>query len=1042
MKHFWRMAFCFLIWVMGEAGLFAQNLSFKQLNIESGLTQRTVYCIVQDHLGFLWIGTQDGLNRYDGYGLTVFKNSVSDVNSISDNRIRALYLDPQNVLWVGTSNGLNRFDFETQSFKRYFTADSNGVIDPEVRTIEQDSEGNLWLGTGSGGITKLNPQDGTFGRYRHNPDNPNSLSNNSVLAIEASPDGRLWFGTLGGGLDHFDPASDSFEHYRHEPEKPGLSSNFIMALHLDSLALLWIGTYGGGLNRLDTKSGDFSVYRHDPDRGNSIGSDRILGLFEDHGGTLWVGTLGGGLNHLIRHDGGAGKSLNGATRPDFEFVRYQNNPNNPSSLSNDIVRALWEDRSHILWVGTNLGGLSKLDLNPAKFQHFKHNPADPKSLSDNNVNAFCIDHRGTLWVGTNEALNKYDPAGGGFVRYNFNRSRNSQNQGYIFDILEDRLGFLWVATYGEGLFKFDPTTSAHTQFRHDPQDPNSITTNRVTSLLEDRFGHLWIGTVGGLNRYNLAENEIKRFRNDPKDESSLSDNSVWVLFADSHGNVWVGTDAGGLNLFDFESESFRVFKNDPADNRTLSNNTVNAIFEDEHGHLWVATRNGLNRFDISTEKFEQFYETDGLPQSYITGVLGDDHGFLWLSSNKGLTRFAPNAAVEMRSRNYGLKDGLQGLDFHFGSYYRAASGEMFFGGVNGFNRFFPHQVQDSPFVPPVVITSFKKFGKDMTAPGVFNRKQEIDLNYKENYFSIEFAALDFTYPEGNQYAYKLDGLDEDWIYSGTRRYVNYSNLNPGSYVFRVKGTNSDGIWNEDGASLAIHISPPFWKTWWFRSLLGLAIIGLLGLAYNYRVSQLLEIERTRNRIARDLHDDIGGTLSSINYFAQAIRSEARADGVGVPDKFLSLISESSQEAQEAITDIIWSIDPGNDRWDKLFAKFRRFASDLLESKGISYEMDIPENLPAKTPDMEKRRHFWLIFKEMISNAARHSSASQVRIVIAGEGRNIRLLVADNGVGFNPEQPSERHGIANVKMRAKILNADLELQTGKAAGTHWVLRFSV
>lgn len=1039
---------CFAAISLSACALYAQPFpaDFTQLSMEQGLSQRAVYAIIQDDVGFMWFGTQDGLNKYDGYEFKIYKNIVSDSTSLSDNRVRAFLIDREGVLWVGTRYGLNRYRPETDNFDSFYSEAGNprALSDSDIRVLLQARSDDVWVGTNKGGLTRMSIGDAglmAVTHFLHDPNDAGTLADGSVFAIAEDRDGRIWVGTLGGGLNLFQPETQSFKHYNQQEGEPNsLSSNYVMALHCDTYGLVWVGTYGGGLCVFDPAAETFRTY-HQSDEENALSSNRVLSIFEDRSGAFWLGTLGGGLVRASRSDGNHAQLDLAGTNGGLSFGRYMSHPNDESSLRDNIVRSLYQDRSENLWVGTNLGGVNKLDLKPRKFPHVKVQAVGQGNAGLNYVNALYKDEDEVVWVGTNNALSRLRPGQNRFELVLKTTVPGKRFPGYVFAIIEDGRHKLWVGTYGNGVYTYDKQSKQVRHFLHDGDNDNSLSNSRVRALVEDHSGNIWIGTSDGLNRLDPETGSFKHYFPDPHDLASLSHGDIAVLYEDSGNNLWVGTTNGGLCLFDAENETFQTFRHDPKRPGSLSNNSVTTIHEGSRGQIWIGTTNGLNKLDLATGTFEQFYEPDGLASSYIAGILSDGNGNLWLSTNKGLTRF--NRDYESKQfRNFSRADGLQGLVFEEGCCHLAQDGEMLFGGGNGFNRFYPDEVVDSPFIPPIAITAFRKFGKQAVHGFAQGGASEITLTYRENYFSVEFAALDFSYPERNQYAYRLDGLDTEWIHSGTRRFVNYSNLEPGEYVFRVKGSNSDDIWNEEGAALRIKITPPFWKTWWFRILAALTFAGILALAYNYRVSKLFEIERTRNRIAQDLHDEIGATLSSISYFAQAIRNDAKARGVPISNKFLSLISESSSEAQEAMSDIIWAIDPSNDQWEKLLAKLRRYASDLFDSKSITYIIDIPESLPLNRLNMERRRNFWLIFKEMVTNVAKHSQCTEVKVRLLTNSKSIVLTVADNGIGFDPGTPKERNGIKNIHARANKLNAQVELKSPAGGGTEWRLEFGV
>jgi serine phosphatase RsbU (regulator of sigma subunit)/ligand-binding sensor domain-containing protein len=793
------------------------KIKFERISLEQGLSQSVVTCILQDSRGFMWFGTLDGLNKYDGYGFTVYKYDPLDSSSLSDNSISAIYEDDSGRLWIGTRAGLNKFDRKTEKFTR----------------------------------------------YQHDPANPHSLSHNAVTSIYAdSPAtaGRnmLWIGTFAGGLNKLvlspadggegsDRQKEQFVHFKHDPKNPSsLSHDRIWSIYEDQSGSLWITTIGGGLSRLsrdDREKEQFIRYQHDPPNPTSLSHNTARPIVEDKSGTLWIGTSGG-LSRLIRDD-----------REKETFVHYPNDPADPNSLSNNDVWSIYEDQSGTLWIGTYGGGLNKFSKEKEKFAHVKKDPANPNSLGHNMVMSICEDHTGTLWIGTGGGgLDKLDAKSRGFINYRHNPADpySLSNDG-VAAIYEDRSGTLWIGT-GEGLNKLDRDRGRFIRYQHDPANPHSLSAMGVSAIYEDDSGTLWIGTGnGGLNKLDKANERFVHYQHDPANPSSISDNTVYAIFENDAHSLWIGT-TSGLNKFDKAKEQFIHYSHDPANPKSLSNNRIFSIYADPDSAesvLWIGTwGGGLNRFDIKSETFSHFTERDGLPNGVIYGILGDNGGNLWLSTNRGLSNFDPKTKT---FRNYDVDDGLQSNEFNQGAYFKSKAGEMFLGGINGFNRFYPDRVKDNPHVPPVVLTAFKKFDKLVELDTAIAEVKEIKLSYKDNFFSFTFAALDYTNPNKNQYAYKLEGFDSDWIYCGTRRYASYTNLDGGEYLFRVKGSNNDGVWNEEGITIKIIVTPPFWKTWWFLALTAFSVAFAGYVFYRQRLDVKLQQARIVNEL-RTAHD--------------------------------------------------------------------------------------------------------------------------------------------------------------------------------------------
>ena len=815
-----------LIMVAVGPGAVAQQESvfFERLSLEQGLSQSIVECIIQDARGFMWFGTQDGLNRYDGYQFTVLRQDPQDPNSLSHNNILSLCEDQTGLIWVGTFNaGLNSYDARTGRFTRFRgnQDDSSTLSNDYIRVIYVDSTNSVWVGTALG-LNKYDRATGRFGRFLSDPANPKTLSNNLVRKICEDRSGFLWVGT-DDGLNRLDPRTGEFRRYYHHPDDPrSLSDNAIRALHVDREGMLWVGTENG-LNRLDPETGACIRYRHDPQDPYSLSSNAVYSIHEDSRSTLWIGTNGGGLSRFDRKTG--------------VFHSYRNNPCDQSSLSYDEIYSLCEDQSGVLWIGTWGGGINKVDTKKKEFLHYRRDPNNPNSLSHDIVWSIYEDESGILWIGTHGGgLNRFDRRANRFTHYRHDpRNPNSLSSDIVRIVLEDRSGTLWLGTNGGGIDKFERRTGRCTNYRNSPSDPKSLSQDEIRCMYEDREGALWVGTNGGgLNRFDSATGQFTRYRSNPLDSTSLSNDYVRVVYEDSSGVLWIGTQGGGLNRFDRRTEKFKHFRENPSDPSTINNDFIMWIYESRTGVMWVLTwGGGLSRFDRKTGTFRSYTEQDGLASNATYGALEDGSGRLWISTNNGLSRFDPKTET---FKNYGVPDGLQSTEFNTASFFESRSGEMFFGGINGFNAFRPEAIKDNPHVPPIVITSFTKLNHAVKLDKPIWEQRALKLSYRDYVFSFEFAALDYNAPAKNRYAYRMDGLDRDWFYTDAgKRYANYTTLPPGKYVFRVKGSNNDGVWNDEGASVEVTITPPFWGTWWFRSLAGILMVTLGVLWYQRRL---------------------------------------------------------------------------------------------------------------------------------------------------------------------------------------------------------------
>jgi diguanylate cyclase (GGDEF)-like protein len=848
-------AICFIFFILTIA-LFppsataqrGPHLLFKQLSIEHGLSQNSVNCIIQDRSGFMWFGTETGLNKFDGYTFTIYIPREADSNTLSNSWINALYEDRHGSIWAGTENGLNQFIPGREQFIHYVhnPDDPNTLSSSRIFSIYESKDGNLWIGTDAG-LNLFNRSEHRFIRFQHDPALPQSLSHNHIRAICQDREGFIWVGTFGGGLNRLDPGTGQIIHFRHDPANPdnSLSDDYILSLLIDNSGIVWIGTNSGGLVRFNPALNQFKTYRHDPANPLSLSDDSVNCLLLDSDATLWVGTNAGGLN---RFD------------PALEvFVAYQHQPYDTFSLSDNRVVSLYITPARILWVGT-YRGISKLNLNQRNFLRFLSNPLDPASLSHPEVRAFWDSNSWVLWVGTDGGgLDAFDRARLRILHFLHDPANpNSLSSNRVFSIVEDRDRSLWIGTYDGGLNHFNPVINRFTHYRHKPGDPASISDDRIRPIFIDRSGSLWIGTDGGgLNRFDPKTKRFKSYRFNPANPRSLSSDRIFSIAEDSTGNLWIGAYGGGLCLFNPEKDEFTRFTHDPLNPSSLSSNYVVNVYVDRSDNVWAGTNGGgLSKFGPATKTFIRYTEANGLPSSVVYGILEDDDGKIWLSSNRGLSRLDPQTGA---IKNFDVNDGLQSYEFNGGACHKGRNGWLYFGGINGFNAFHPGEIHENDNIPPVVITDFQisnvsiKPGMTLDGQVVLNRTisqtRALELSWKHRVIAFEFAALDYTCPEKNQYAYILKGFEKEWNHVGTRRFASYSNLPPGEYVFRVRGSNNDGRWNEAGASITIKIIPPFWRTRWFYSLSILLGAFALFALFRYRITQ---INRRKEELEREV----------------------------------------------------------------------------------------------------------------------------------------------------------------------------------------------
>ncbi len=1032
------------------------EMSIDRVGYEQGLTQTTVYSIFQDSKGFMWFGTRDGLHKYDGYGFKVYRNKPDDPKSLSNNTIRAIY-EHKSMLWVGTENGLNRFDWETEKFIRYQNdpANPSSISHDRIRAIVEDTFGDLWIGTNGGGLNKLvltASENGEellkFERYRHNPEDPYSLSHNSVYALCPASQGGIWIGTIGGGLNKLDPKKGTFTRYQHDPNIPSsIADNSINAVHEDHSGVLWIGTRGKGLDILLPDKAEaqepvskFIHVQNDPHDASSLSDNNVNIIKEDQSGTLLVGTYGGGLDLLSIPD-----SLVHGEHFEFKFENFKNDPADVNSLSNNLIRSIHEDKSGVIWIGTSEGGLNKFQRNRRKFRHYQQEVGNRNSLSAKSVSSIYQDQNGVLWIGTyGGGLNKLLPgeineASSTFLHYlNDPNNSKSLSSDVVLSIFQDRFDTHWLGTINGGLAKFDPASGDFTHFQHDPQNPSSLSNNRVTSMQQDLSNSnqvLWIGTYGGLNRFDMTTGIFTSFHHHPDEPNSLSDNNINQVFVDQLGTLWIATRAGGLNKFNVKNGTFRRFVHSTDNPKSISSNEINVIHESSLNPriLWIGTYGGgLNRFDIETEAFVHYREGDGLSNDVINGILEDDNGNLWLSTNGGLSKFNPTLGT---FRNYDLYDGLQSNEFNAGAYYRSQhGGEMFFGGINGFNSFNPEEgIKDDPHIPQVVITDFQIFNKSVPISEPNQRSplgksitatDEITLSHNESVFSFEFAALHYSLPGKNSYAYKMEGFDNDWNYIDHRRFTTFTALPAGDYVFRVKGANPDGVWNEVGTSVAIFITPPWWKTWWAYGLYILGLVSLIAgyiryktqiqakeLAQQKRVTeQLRRVDKLKDDFLANTSHELRTPLNGIIGLTESMIDGAAGELPGQAKVNLSMVASSGKRLASLVNDIL-DFSKLKTRTLELNRKptdlrvltdiVLKFSEPLLDGP-ITLKNSIPKSIPPVHGDPDRLQQ---ILHNIIDNAIKFSEEGEIEVTAQEENGLVRISISDSGIGIPDDKLS-------------------------------------
>jgi ligand-binding sensor domain-containing protein/signal transduction histidine kinase len=1020
-----------------------RDLKFTHLTTNDGLSQGYVTAIVQDRRGFMWFATRDGLNRYDGNAFVVYKNDPNDPGSLSSNFIQALMEDDQGDLWIATNTGVNRFDPTTERVTRYLhdPNNPNSIGGAYVTSIARDNRGYLWFGTEASGLDKFDPATETFTHYRTDSD---GQFVGRITQVIADTHGEIWF--VGErGLFHLNPPTEQIS--RPAATRNGASAenvyedeagNLWMVANSPILALLKYDRQAQRVTKYPLPARAVGVLASTTNGGSVNGT-----LAADRQNGLWVPSSLG-LYYFDR-------------RTERFTCRFQHDETNPDSLDSNAIMSVYQDRGGVLWVGTENAGLNVLNFREEQFGYYGHRPGDPNSLSPGRVKAIYREPNGALWVGLfPRALDRLDRKTGEIIHYLPKPGgENTLSEGTNVDsIYKDAGGSLWVGGGGCGLDRLDERTGQFKHYRHNPDDLNGLISDNVFTIYGDRNGHMWVGQQNGISRFDPATDGFINYRPVPNNPASLA-NWVWTIYQDRSGTLWLGTFGGALIRLDDKTKTFVTYAPDSHDPHKLNGGGLTSIHEDRIGTLWVGGFDGLYRYNRQNETFTRYTETQGLPSSTIRCIREDAVGRLWLSTQKGVSQFDPQKET---FRNYDVSDGLQSNEFSDGC-YQGPDGEIFFGGSNGFNAFFPENVRDNPYVPPVVVTSFKIFNKPVPTGAKSLLKKAIPyadsltLSYRDNVFSFEFAALSYANSQKNRYRYRLENFEPGWNEVGSKqRLATYTNLDPGKYVFRVQGSNSDGVWNEEGVSLRILITPPWWRTNWFRAFCAAVLLALLGAAYQLRVGQLHhQFEMTlearvgeRTRIARDLHDTLlqsfHGVLLRLQTVSQLLR-ERPMEAQDTLDSTIEQVAEAITEGRDAVQGLRSSTIEGNDLALAISTLGEELATDSTNHRPafrVAVEGEARDLRPILRDEIYK------IAAEALRNAFRHSQARQVEVEIRYDGEQFRLRVRDDGKGIDAAILSRHgshghYGFPGMRERATVMGGKLVVWSEVDAGTEVELR---
>ena len=991
-----------------------ERITSENIILQKGLSQNTIYCLMEDRQGYMWFGTWDGLNKYDGYNFTIYNKQ----NGLSNETINAILEDELGRIWIGTENGLNCLNRKTGKITVYksIAADSTTLSGNWINHLYQDKPGQLIICT-THGINTFDFNSGTIKRYQNGERGIRNLRSNWINYIFCDSEGKYWAGS-NFGLVRYDPITHENIRFLNRPgDYESLSSNVVNVIFEDKNHQIWVGT-DNGLNLIDENEGKFKVYATNPENPGTLGNSNIRDIFEDSQGNFWIATDGGGLNILDRKTD--------------KFSRIENQPKNPNSLGNNRVYSICEDRDGNLWFGT-FKGVSKIEKHTNKFNLFTHEPDNPNSIVDNYIWTFCEVEPNVFWIGTDDGISIFDKRlnSFNFIKRNPN-SKNTLSSSRVRCILKDSSGDFWIGLRDAGLDKFEPSKGKYTNFKPSIQDINSICDLYVTTLFEDSHGLIWAGTNNGINLINPQTNQIRAFHQLPGDSSSTHNNSVYGIAEDKNGTIWLAT-GRGLCKYNRDNDTFSVFLNKSQGETNTISDKLFCVFIDSKQDIWIGTRGGgIEKFNQLDSSFTSFTTDDGLPNNVVYGILEDEQQNLWLSTNWGLSRFNRNDNTFI---NYDVTDGIQSNEFNSGAFLKSKDGEMFFGGMRGFNSFFPKDIKSNTAKPEIAITAFKKF--NLIQPGELHNGDTIILGYDENFFSFGFSALDFTNPTKNRYSYKLDNYNDQWTnVDGQRHFAEYTKVSPGTYTFRVVGSNNNGVWNNEGVAITIIITPPWFGTWFFRIGTLILLLVAIYLSVFFRIKnirkkhavdkkmlqiekQLFEIQQKALRLQMNPHF-IFNSLNSIQSFVLSKDIDLAVNYLGRFSHLMRLILNNSAESIIPLADELKAV--------KYYLEIEKLRFDDKFSYTIIIDPQIDEEFTGIPP---------MIIQPYIENAIIHGlvhkeSEGHITVEFKKQDNLILCTIQDDGIGRQQAMEIKKQsgldtrakGMLITKERLEILNQNL------------------
>lgn len=992
----------------------ALQMRFDRVQLDESLRDQgvgAIKAIAQDTTGFIWIGAEYGLVRYDGNQFTRYAANPGNPRALVSNYINDLKIDLHGHMWIATDKGLHVYRPATDDFDSLWPSNYN-KSSLRVAAIAVTQENHLILALDDG--VAIVPPTRDHIQFVNTPPQEHS-GPVSVQTVFVDRDNRIWLGTKGAGTATFDQQTHQFHFYRRDPTDPhSIVSDNITAIDQDQQGNLWFGAYSGGLSRLQAEANVFRNYLYDPNDPKSIADNAIWDIFTDKKGNIWIATDHGGLaRYNSKTDG-------------FDYVRNQ--AYNINSLSSNQVRALYEDIQGNLWVGLFPNGLNYYNRAGEQFVNYRHQPDNPSSISHNATLSFFEDRRGTLWVGTEDGLNAFHREAGIFHRHMRDpHDPHALQASPILSLEEDRHGNLWVGTWSGGVHRMDAQTGHFHQYSYRERDPSSLSNNFVWAMTKDLRGRLWLGTEGGgLNLYQEDTDSFRSFKHHANNPQSISSDFIWTMMTDSRGDIWIGTTAG-LSRFDPDKMIFDNFSGDTDKAKPFPGERVRSFLEDDKGRIWIGTQDdGFYIYHPDTGDFTHYSDKTALPALYVTGFVQDSSGMVWASTTNGLVHINPET---MAMTLYNKSHGLAGNNFNREANFIDTDGTIYFGSSDGFSEFHPENLQRETRLLPMVITNFRIFNQPVSigADGspldqAIWLTRELVLDHTHNMFSFEFSALEFRQGLHQEYAYKMEGFDQDWMYLGQERSATFTNLNPGRYTFKVKtGVNDE--WRDDIAQIRVTILPAPWKTPWAYALYVILAVALMVLIANTKIKQVeLASEREINRELKNLNNIKDSFLANTSHELRTPLNGIIGIAENLSDHFagtddyaahhLHLIASSGKRLANLINDILDYSKLAN-RNLELYQKptdmhtitetVFTLLAPLAANKPIQLVNEFTKDSPLVMADENRLQQ---ILINLVGNGLKYSDQGAVSVGMTVKDTTAEIYVADSGIGIVAEQTEE------------------------------------